>query len=374
MGFNISELVQGSKYKNFMKYLYGWGASIVLTGALFKLQHWTGAGIMLTVGMLTEAIIFFFSAFEPIVEEVDWSIVYPELAGITDQASAGRSSQGGGMDPGMLESVITSALSKSSLNIGGFAGLGGPVTPEPAPAPAPAPAPTPAPAAAAAPVMAGGMVFTEKFNEMLEKAEIGPELFVNIGHGLDRLSEASNGIARISDAVAASETFSRNMQRAGGAVGKFAESYENTGALVARTAQVLSQSFEGTAASIGETGKNFAQGVQEIVQKMGAQLTEASNAVGQGVSEAGQHLQGLNKNIEALNAAHELQVKNVEARMKESDALSAGVEDLMKRLAKTVEDSQKYSQSVAQLTDNVSQLNAIYGNMLSAMGSMMGGK
>ena len=73
MGFNISEIVQGSKYKNLMKYVYGWGASVVLLGALFKLQHYPGAGIMLLVGMITEAIIFFLSAFEPIVEEVDWS-------------------------------------------------------------------------------------------------------------------------------------------------------------------------------------------------------------------------------------------------------------------------------------------------------------
>ena len=110
MGFNISEIVQGSKYKNLMKYVYGWGASIVLLGALFKLQHYPGAGIMLLVGMITEAIIFFLSAFEPIVEEVDWSIVYPELAGMTDDV---RKKDKGGVDMVMLESVITSAISKS---------------------------------------------------------------------------------------------------------------------------------------------------------------------------------------------------------------------------------------------------------------------
>lgn len=67
------------KWKRFMAYLYGWGASIVLIGALFKIQHWPGAGIMLTIGLSTEAIIFFFSAFEPLHEEPDWSLVYPEL-------------------------------------------------------------------------------------------------------------------------------------------------------------------------------------------------------------------------------------------------------------------------------------------------------
>lgn len=95
---NISELVQGAGWKNFMKYLYGWGATLVIVGALFKLQHWKGAGTMLTIGMTVEAFIFFFSAFEPIHEEVDWTLVYPELAGMHDdeELSAYRSKAGGG--------------------------------------------------------------------------------------------------------------------------------------------------------------------------------------------------------------------------------------------------------------------------------------
>ena len=116
MGFNISEIVQGSKYKTLMKYVYGWGASVVLLGALFKLQHYPGAGIMLVVGMCTEAIIFFLSAFEPIVEEVDWSIVYPELAGMTDDVRKPRDKGNTGVDMVMLESVITSAIAKSNIN------------------------------------------------------------------------------------------------------------------------------------------------------------------------------------------------------------------------------------------------------------------
>ena len=74
---SLSEIVQSSGYKNFMAKLYGIGASVVIVGALFKIQHWNGAGLMLTVGLFTEAIIFFFSAFEPLHEEVDWTLVYP---------------------------------------------------------------------------------------------------------------------------------------------------------------------------------------------------------------------------------------------------------------------------------------------------------
>ena len=72
------------KFKNGMAKLYGFGAAIVILGALFKLMDWPGAGAMLTIGLSTEAIIFFFSAFEKPHEEPDWSLVYPELAYMRD--------------------------------------------------------------------------------------------------------------------------------------------------------------------------------------------------------------------------------------------------------------------------------------------------
>ena len=89
---SLAELVQSSGWKNFISKLYGLGASVVIIGALFKIQHWPLAGTMLTIGLLTEAVIFFFSAFEPLHEEIDWSLVYPELAGIPEDEQLGLSS------------------------------------------------------------------------------------------------------------------------------------------------------------------------------------------------------------------------------------------------------------------------------------------
>lgn len=50
--------------QTFLNYAYSWGASIVILGALFKLTHLPGANIMLFVGMGTEVIVFFISAFD----------------------------------------------------------------------------------------------------------------------------------------------------------------------------------------------------------------------------------------------------------------------------------------------------------------------
>ncbi len=71
--------------KKAMNFAYGMGAAVVIVGALFKITHielgpLTG-NLMLTIGLLVEAAIFALSAFEPVDNELDWSLVYPELAG-----------------------------------------------------------------------------------------------------------------------------------------------------------------------------------------------------------------------------------------------------------------------------------------------------
>jgi gliding motility-associated protein GldL len=72
---------ESKKWKTTMNFVYGFGAAIVIVGALFKILHLAGANFMLSVGLLTEAAIFAISAFEPVHSEPDWSLVYPELAG-----------------------------------------------------------------------------------------------------------------------------------------------------------------------------------------------------------------------------------------------------------------------------------------------------
>lgn len=71
--------------KKAMNFAYGMGAAVVIIGALFKITHFeigplTGT-LMLSIGLVTEALIFALSAFEPVDDELDWTIVYPELAG-----------------------------------------------------------------------------------------------------------------------------------------------------------------------------------------------------------------------------------------------------------------------------------------------------
>jgi gliding motility-associated protein GldL len=64
-----------------MNMVYGLGASVVILGALFKIMHWNFGNEMLIIGLITEAIVFAVSAFEPVDDDLDWALVYPELAG-----------------------------------------------------------------------------------------------------------------------------------------------------------------------------------------------------------------------------------------------------------------------------------------------------
>ena len=95
MGFvdKIEQVTEAKWYKLMMPKLYGWGAAVVILGALFKIEHLPGASYMLMAGLGLEAIIFFFSAFEKPYVEPDWTLVYPELAYMQDPEAVQRPSQ-----------------------------------------------------------------------------------------------------------------------------------------------------------------------------------------------------------------------------------------------------------------------------------------
>ncbi len=82
-------MAQSKATKKLFNMAYGLGASVVIIGALFKILHWEvdlggfklGGALLLAIGLITEALIFAISAFEPVDDEYDWSLVYPELVG-----------------------------------------------------------------------------------------------------------------------------------------------------------------------------------------------------------------------------------------------------------------------------------------------------
>jgi len=110
-------MAQSKGYKRFMAMAYGLGAAVVILGALFKLMHWPGASLMLIVGLGAEAIIFALSAFEPLGEDLDWSLVYPELSG-GDTMGGKKSKEVKGDAQGMLSQKLDDMLKDAKLDAG----------------------------------------------------------------------------------------------------------------------------------------------------------------------------------------------------------------------------------------------------------------
>ncbi|KIX21915.1 gliding motility protein GldL [Flavobacterium sp. 316] len=100
--------------KKMMNFLYGMGAAVVIVGALFKLQHWVFANEMLIIGLLTEAFIFGLSAFEAPEKDLDWSLVYPELAG--GEAAGKKKAENPAEAQGLLSQKLDSMLKDAKID------------------------------------------------------------------------------------------------------------------------------------------------------------------------------------------------------------------------------------------------------------------
>ena len=166
MGF-VEFLFETKKGKKIMGLLYGLGAAVVIVGALFKIEHWPGASAMLIIGLSTEALIFAVSAFEPPHSEVDWTLAYPELAGIEDDQ-------------------LTAATRRNS----------------------------------------SGDSAAQELDKMLEEAKIGPELIESLGSGFRNLADHTSKLNNISDASVATEEFVGNIKNASSKMSSLSESYE----------------------------------------------------------------------------------------------------------------------------------------------------
>ncbi|MGA8854341.1 MAG: gliding motility protein GldL [Christiangramia sp.] len=110
--------------KKLTNMVYGLGASVVILGALFKIMHWPGGNAMLILGLIVEALVFAYSAFEPVDDELDWSLVYPELAGGGDVRSRNAVIAEEKEADGMLSKKLDNMLKEAKLDANLMASLG----------------------------------------------------------------------------------------------------------------------------------------------------------------------------------------------------------------------------------------------------------
>lgn len=146
--------------KKQMNFAYGMGAAVVIIGALFKITHIefgiiTG-NLMLTIGLVVEALIFALSAFEPVDDDLDWTLVYPELAnGVKGEAK---------------KKVETPSDAQGLLS--------------------------------------------QKLDAMLKDAKIDGELMASLGSSIKNFESAAKGIAPTIDSISATKKYSEELSMA----------------------------------------------------------------------------------------------------------------------------------------------------------------
>lgn len=336
MGLN--SLVKSKGYKQFMSKLYGWGASVVIIGALFKINHYPFANEILMVGLGTEALIFFFSAFEPLHTQYDWSLVYPELAGMEDLDHDAKGKKKG--------------------------------------------------------------TLTQELDKMLEEAKIGPELIASLGDGMKNLSENALKLSGVSDAAVATDGYVTNLNSASGSVKNLADVYVKTADVLERDMQnaelhsvsmknaaegasnlagsynKVSQSIQSDINATEEyvssikTATQSAHSLAEKYTKSAESLTKSAEAIdfsGVDGKNYGEQIQRISKNLSELNSIYEMQLKSTADQLQKTDKMKETMESFLGNLNESVENTAKYKDQVANLASNVAALNQIYGNMLTAM-------
>jgi gliding motility-associated protein GldL len=261
----MSRLPKVKGMKKVMHMITCFGAAIVILGALFKIMHYPGASIMLPFGLIVETGLFVAFGFDIPHEEVDWTLAYPELAGM-------------GHDESFND--------KEEENL----------------------------------------PITQQLDNLLADAKIGPELIESLGTGIRALTDTTGKMADLSNATTATNEYVDNVRNASKNVAHLSESYTRAADSMAN----LAESNE-AGASIGDS------------------LSRVSN------------------NLSALNATYELQLQGSQNHLESTSKFYEGLSELMKNLHDSVEDTKKYRQEMATLSSNLTSLNTVYGNMLSAM-------
>jgi gliding motility-associated protein GldL len=200
-----------------MNFTYGMGAAVVIIGALFKLMHWPGASLMLIIGLSTEALIFGLSAFDAPEKELDWSLVYPELAG--GQAKPRDKKEN--------------------------------------------------------PTEAQGLL-SQKLDNLLKEAKIDGELMASLGNSIKNFEGAAKAISPTVDSVASTKKYAEEMTKAATQLETLNSLYQVQLQAAERNAQINNEVAENNL-KLKDQMQSLASNLQSLNSVYGGMLTAMSN-------------------------------------------------------------------------------------------------
>jgi len=316
---SFGEILHSKRWKVFTGYVYNIGASVVLLGALFKLQHWAFSGPLLVLGLCTEAFIFFISAFEPPMELPEWSKVYPELRedyipeGDEDLAKEDQLAKLLGQAD--ISPELLSKVSKGLTDLSNTA---------------------------------------SSISE-ISSATLATDIYVK---NLNSASESMSTFAEIN--VKANNDITQS-------VNVLVDSYTNTAQRLSSKGDEMlnklaatSEEFSSILSNSGKKLVGSYDRVAEVIEKGFGDLGEKSNNYNEKLTQ-------LNKSLEALNASYTTQLKGTSDQLAASQKFFAEINQMNQMILSSVEEVKKYQSNAAELNKHLEALNSIYGNMLGAM-------
>ena len=228
------------KGKKMVGYAYGFGAAIVIVGALFKILHLPGASVVLTLGMGTEAILFALSAFEDPHKEYHWDLVFPQLEG----------------------------------------GEGGPIMGAAAPSAA----------------KAGNSI-----EDIANAGKLSESDAQKLNEGIRKLSETASQIADVTAAVSASSNYARNMNAASDAISAFAATQatlKTSSDSLFASYKTVAESM----ANVADDAKGYMQEMQGITKNLSS-INASYELQVKAISEQASIVNDVNDNLKKIQTA-----------------------------------------------------------------------
>ncbi len=330
--------VRGKYYKKFLARLYGIGASVVILGALFKINHYAYADEMLLVGLGTEAIIFFFSAFEPPHVEPDWSLVYPELEAF----------------------YIGDGIGKRTKKEN----------------------------------------YTQQLDTLLKDANVDAQMIDSLASGLRNLSDHTAKIKDVSNASLATNEYVDKMRTATSSMNDLSDVYKKTSDTLGREVQVndefssnvkqasyqvseltksysnVNESLKADASSVqafSETVKDAndsAKGLADNYKKSSEMITKSAEALDFSDVEGSlynEQLKKISETMSSLNQLYEMQLQSSNQQVESSAKLHETMNQFLTNLSDSADKMIDYKNNMDELNQKMAALNNVYGGMLSAM-------
>jgi len=262
------ETKQGKYLKNL---IIGVGASVVLLGALFKIQHYPGASIMLNIGMFTEVFIFALLGILPPHADYYWERFYP---GITENPH--------------IEAYRKGIKAHDAVEVGGSP--------------------------------------TKSLDKMMEEADINPANLRKLNENFTRFGQTVSQMKDITDVTSATGEYS--------------------------------QSARDAAKALGEMKTTF----------VGATNTmSAFNAAAEDTTKFHDQVVVLSRNLGTLNQIYEVELQDANNHLKAMNKFYSNLVSASDAMASSANDANSAKEQIGLLAKNLTVLNNVYGNMLSAM-------